>query len=391
MSDLFQEAQSLFDYTQSMRRDFHRHPELGFQEFRTAGIVAGELQKLGLEVSTGVAKTGVVAMLEGAKPGKVVMLRFDMDALPILEANNTDYISQNPGIMHACGHDGHTAVGLTVARLLLQHRSELHGSVKLVFQPAEEGQGGAQSMVAEGVLENPKVDACFGAHVWNEQPVGWMAVAEGPVMAGSEIFSVKLTGRGGHGALPNRTIDPMQAAAQIVTALQTIVSRNVSPFQSAVVSVTMLKAGDAFNIIPQTAELNGTIRTFEKEVRNLVLARFTQIVEGISSAMGCQAEITLKRLTPAVINNPALARRCAELARMLQPEIDITNEFSSMVSEDMAYFMDIVPGLFIIVGSANAEKGLAFSHHHPKFDIDERSLVTTAAMLTAAALDYLKE
>jgi amidohydrolase len=391
MSNLFQEAQSLFEYTQSMRRDFHRHPELGFQEFRTAGIVAGELQKLGLEVSTGVAKTGVVAMLEGAKPGKVVMLRFDMDALPILEANQTEYTSQNPGVMHACGHDGHTAVGLTVARLLLKHRSELHGSVKLVFQPAEEGQGGAQSMVAEGVLENPKVDACFGAHVWNEQPVGWMAVAEGPVMAGSEIFTIKLTGRGGHGALPNRTIDPVQAAAQIVTALQTIVSRNVSPFQSAVVSVTTLKAGDAFNIIPQTAEINGTIRTFEKEVRDLVLARLTQIVEGIATAMGCQVEITLKRLTPAVVNNPALARRSAELARMLQPELEITNEFRSMVSEDMAYFMDIVPGLFIIVGSANAEKGLNFSHHHPQFDIDEKALVTTAAMLTAAAIDFLKE
>lgn len=391
MTNLYQEAQSLFEYTQSMRRDFHRHPELGFKEFRTAGIVAGELQKLGLEVSTGVAKTGVVAMLEGAKPGKVVMLRFDMDALPIMEANQTDYTSQNPGVMHACGHDGHTAVGLTVARLLVQHRSELCGSVKLVFQPAEEGQGGAQSMVAEGVLENPKVDACFGAHLWNEQPVGWMAVAEGPLMAGSEIFTIKLTGSGGHGALPNRTIDPIQAAAQIVTALQTIVSRNVSPFQSAVVSVTMVKAGDAFNIIPQTAELNGTIRTFEKEVRSLVLARFTQVVEGIAAAMGCEVEITLKRLTPAVVNNPALAHRATQLAHTLQPDLDIKTEYRSMVSEDMAYFMDIIPGLFIFVGSANAEKGLNFSHHHPRFDIDEKSLVTTVAMLTAAALDYLKE
>lgn len=391
MTNLYQEAQSLFEYTQSMRRDFHRHPELGFKEFRTAGIVAGELQKLGLEVSTGVAKTGVVAMLEGAKPGKVVMLRFDMDALPIMEANQTDYTSQNPGVMHACGHDGHTAVGLTVARLLVQHRSELCGSVKLVFQPAEEGQGGAQSMVAEGVLENPKVDACFGAHLWNEQPVGWMAVAEGPLMAGSEIFTIKLTGSGGHGALPNRTVDPIQAAAQIVTALQTIVSRNVSPFQSAVVSVTMVKAGDAFNIIPQTAELNGTIRTFEKEVRSLVLARFTQVVEGIAAAMGCEVEITLKRLTPAVVNNPALAHRATQLAHTLQPDLDIKTEYRSMVSEDMAYFMDIIPGLFIFVGSANAEKGLNFSHHHPRFDIDEKSLVTTVAMLTAAALDYLKE
>lgn len=391
MTNLYQEAQSLFEYTQSMRRDFHRHPELGFKEFRTAGIVAGELQKLGLEVSTGVAKTGVVAMLEGAKPGKVVMLRFDMDALPIMEANQTDYTSQNPGVMHACGHDGHTAVGLTVARLLVQHRSELCGSVKLVFQPAEEGQGGAQSMVSEGVLENPKVDACFGAHLWNEQPVGWMAVAEGPLMAGSEIFTIKLTGSGGHGALPNRTIDPIQAAAQIVTALQTIVSRNVSPFQSAVVSVTMVKAGDAFNIIPQTAELNGTIRTFEKEVRSLVLARFTQVVEGIAAAMGCEVEITLKRLTPAVVNNPALAHRATKLAHTLQPDLDIKTEYRSMVSEDMAYFMDIIPGLFIFVGSANAEKGLNFSHHHPRFDIDEKSLVTTVAMLTAAALDYLKE
>ena len=204
MPDFLAEAQELFKYTQTMRRDFHRHPELGFQEVRTAGVVAGELNALGLEVTAGIAETGVVALIEGEHPGPVLLLRFDMDALPILEDSQAPYVSENHGVMHACGHDGHTAVGLTVARLLNNHRQEMAGTVKLVFQPAEEGLGGAARMISEGALQNPRPDYSLAMHVWNDRPVGWVGASPGPVMAAAEIFSVRLTGKGGHGAAPMR-------------------------------------------------------------------------------------------------------------------------------------------------------------------------------------------
>ena len=241
MTNFLSEAKRLFPYTQTLRRDFHSHPELGFTEIRTGGIVVRELEALGLEVTKGIGKTGVVGLLEGGKPGPTLLLRFDMDALPITEDTNAEYASQTPGIMHACGHDGHTAIGLTVAKLLQAQRNELAGSVKFCFQPSEEGfngeeVGGAEMMMRDGVLDGPKVDKTLSLHLWNEQPLGWIHVAQGPVMAGAEQFTIKLTGKGGHGAMPHVTIDPIAAAAQIITALQTIVSRNVAPLQAAVVS-----------------------------------------------------------------------------------------------------------------------------------------------------------
>src|SRR5512144_965317 len=312
MTDFLAEARALFPYTQSMRRDFHIHPELGFNEVRTGGIVANELEALGLEVTKGVGKTGVVALMEGSKPGPTLLIRFDMDALPIVEETGAVYASQNNGVMHACGHDGHTAIGLTVAKLLQNHRDELAGSVKFCFQPAEEtlgdeGIGGNQAMIRDGVLDAPKVDKTLSLHLWNDMPLGWVGIAAGPVMAGADLFTVRLTGRGGHGAAPHLTIDPIVAAAQVVTALQTITSRNVAPLKSAVVSVTTIHSGTAFNVIPQTAELTGTIRTFELEVRKLVLERFDKIVRGIADTMGCEASIDLVRVTPAVINNGPIA------------------------------------------------------------------------------------
>ncbi|MCK5430678.1 MAG: amidohydrolase, partial [Anaerolineales bacterium] len=272
------DALNLFDYTRTLRRDFHQHPELGFKEFRTAGIVARELNDLGLEVTTGIAETGVVALLEGLRPGPVVLLRFDMDALPIVEETGAEYASLTPGVMHACGHDGHTAVGLTVARLLTAYSQEFAGTVKFVFQPAEEGLGGAEIMVAEGVLDNPKPDITLALHLWNEEQVGWLGIAPGPLMAAGEIFRVRVTGKGGHGALPNQTIDPVITTAQIISALQSIPSRNVSPLQSATISVGSIHGGEVFNVIPSEVEFHGTIRTFESSVRQVVLERFQQVV-----------------------------------------------------------------------------------------------------------------
>lgn len=381
---------SLFSYSQNLRRDFHRHPELGFQEYRTAEVVARELRALGLEVTTGIAQTGLSAVIEGSQPGRVVMLRFDMDALPIEEQTGAEYASQNAGVMHACGHDGHMAIGLTAARLLQENRDLIHGTIKLVFQPAEEGLGGAERMVAENVLENPHVDVCLGLHLWNEKPLGWAAVVPGAFMAGADFFTVRIFGKGGHGGLPEKTIDPIVATAQIIMGLQTIVSRNIAPLESAVVSVTQMAAGSAYNIIPNQAELRGTIRTFLPEVRDVVTARLEQIVRSIAMGMNCEADIELQRLTWPVINHPRVTEVVQGVIHNLLPDLRIENNYRSMVSEDMAVFLNKVPGCFFFIGSGNPEKGLNAGHHHPKFDFDEQVLSQGAAILAAAALELGK-
>jgi amidohydrolase len=397
MTDYLSEARSLFPYTQTLRRDFHIHPELGFKEVRTGGIVAKELEALGLEVTKGIGKTGVVALLEGSKPGPTLLIRFDMDALPITEETGAEYASQNKGVMHACGHDGHTAIGLTVARMLQNHRDDLAGTVKFCFQPSEEGFndeecGGNEMMIRDGVLEGPKVDQTLAMHLWNEKPLGWVGAAGGPVMAGAELFTVKLTGKGGHGAAPHLTIDSIVAASQVVTALQTITSRNVAPLQSAVVSVTTFQSGTAFNVIPQEAVLTGTIRTFDLGVRQTVLERFEQIVHGVAEALGCKVEIDLKRVTPAVINNAALAAKVQGTARQLLPGLDLeTAGYWTMGAEDMAFMQEKVPGCYFFIGSNNKGKHLDYGHHHPKFDFDEEALIRGAALMAAAAADILSE
>jgi amidohydrolase len=396
MNDFLNQALELFPYTQTLRRDFHMHPELGFNEIRTGGIVAKELEALGMEVTKGVGKTGVVGLLEGAKPGPTLLIRFDMDALPILEETGAEYASHNAGIMHACGHDGHTAIGLTVAKMLHAHRDGLAGTVKFVFQPAEEtlgeeGLGGAEMMIRDGVLDAPKPDYALSLHLWNEQPLGWLGVAAGPVMAGADEFKVRVIGRGGHGAIPQAAVDPIVAAAQIVTALQSIVARNVAPVETAVVTVATIHAGTAFNVIPPDVVMNGTIRTFEPSVREKVIRRFEEITRGVAAAMGCQAEIEIKRVTPPVINNADAAGRVQEAARLVLPESNLdTNGYITMGAEDMAYMLERIPGCYFFVGSANHEKGLDYGHHHPKFNVDEDALPRAAALMAAAAFDFLK-
>lgn len=390
MNDFIREAEELFEYTRQLRRDFHRHPELGFQEVRTAGIVARELTNLGLEVSTGIGKTGVVAILEGNRPGPVVLARFDMDALPIQEETGAEYASQTSGVMHACGHDGHTAVGLAVARILEAHKKDFGGTIKFVFQPAEEGLGGAEAMVADGVLENPKPDRSLSLHMWNEKPVGWIGVTPGPAMSASERFKVKILGRGGHGAAPHLTLDPVLAGAQVITALQSIVSRNVPPLESAVVTVTSMKGGEAFNVIPEEVELRGTIRTFVPEVRDVVLERFEQVVLGVSESMGCQAEVEMWDVTPAVINDAEMADRVRAVAARVLPEATIDTSERTMGSEDMAFMMADIPGCYFFIGSSNHEKGLDAAHHHPRFDFDESALPAAAALMASALMEFLE-
>ncbi len=392
MTDFYEEAQALFEYSQAMRRDLHMHPELGFQEVRTSGIIARELRELGLEINTGIAETGVIGLIEGAKPGPIIMLRFDIDALPIKEQTGAEYASQNPGVMHACGHDGHVAIGLTVARLLNNHRDELNGTVKLVFQPAEEGMGGAERMIKEGALEGPRPVHSLGLHIWNDQPIGWLGIAAGPIMAGAGIFKISVTGKGGHGASPHLAVDPVLACAQIVSAAQSIVSRNVDPQKAGVLSITTLHAGDTFNVIPQQAEMTGTIRYFDREVRDLIYARLEQVVRGVAEAMGCQASIDIQDLTPAVVNDPQVTQTVRGAAEFTLPghKIDERGHFT-MGAEDFAYFQQKVPGTYFLVGSNDAGRGLNFGHHHPKFDFDEAVLPRAAGLMAASAVELLKQ
>ena len=239
-----------------------------------------------------VGKTGVVGVLDTGRPGKSLLMRFDMDALPVQEENISDYSSQNPGVMHACGHDGHVAVGLTVAKILSENVDSLNGKFITVFQPAEEGLGGAESMLAEHILENQKPDAALAFHLWNEKPIGWLGINPGPLMAGADLVKITITGKGGHGAIPQEAIDPVITAAQVLIGLQTIVSRNISPLDSAVVSITEFHAGDAHNIIPSQAVLQGSVRSFSKSTRDLVISRMQQISESIAAGMGCTSDVT---------------------------------------------------------------------------------------------------
>jgi len=389
MTDFKAEAERLREKLIGWRRDFHRHPELAFEEHRTAKIVADHLKRLGYHVQTGVARTGVIGLLEGAKPGPVVMVRFDMDALPVTEETGAEYASEVPGRMHACGHDGHVAMGMGLAELMAARRDEMAGTLKLIFQPAEERGNGAEAMVKEGVLKSPRPDVFLATHVWNERPVGTVDVSTGPVMAAAEKFTCVIKGRGGHGALPHLTVDPIVASAQVITALQTVVSRNVSPLDTAVVSVGSIHGGDAFNVIPPQVEMTGTIRTYEPSTRETVLRRVREIVEGVTAACGAEAELEIQSLTPAVINDSAVAEMVRKAAETVLGPERVTSGERTMGSEDAAFFMKEIPGCYFFLGSANADKGLDAPHHNPRFDFDEEALVLGVAILAQAVAFYL--
>ncbi len=389
MKDFRSQVESLYPEMVAQRRDFHRYPEIAFEEMRTAGIVAQQLAELGLEVQTGVGQTGVVAVLEGRQHGPTVLVRCDMDALPIQEENQTEYVSRNTNRMHACGHDGHMTIVLAVAKALVREREHMHGQVKFLFQPAEEIAAGAKAMISDGALDYPKPDVSLGLHLWNELPLGTVALVPGPMMAGADLFQVKITGKGGHAAMPNLAVDPLLTAAHVITALQSIVSRNVAPQDVAVVSVTRLDTGDAFNVIPDSVTLYGTIRTFRKEVREHIVDRFQAILDGVVTAMGCHAEIDIQALTTPVINDPAIIEQLRTGFASVAPDLAYRDDVNSMASEDMALILERVPGVFFFVGSANAERGLNYPHHHPRFDFDEKALVIGASLLASAVSAYV--
>ncbi|MDY6875314.1 MAG: amidohydrolase [Chloroflexota bacterium] len=383
------EARTLHGQIVAWRRDFHMHPELAFQEHRSAGIIASRLRELGYQVQTGVAETGVVALLKGQRPGPVVMVRFDMDALPIAEENETDYVSQNPGVMHACGHDAHMAMGLGLATLMARHRDEMTGTLKLVFQPAEEGANGAEAMVKDGVMENPRPDVFLSTHVWNEKPVGTADVSSGAIMAAAEKWTCVVRGKGGHGASPHLAVDPIVATAQVVTALQTVISRNVSPLEKAVVTVGAVHGGNAFNVIPAQVEMSGTIRTYDPVTREMVLRRMREVIEGVAATCGATAELEIMPLTPAVINDTKVVQVVRAAAAAVVGSENVSFGERTMGSEDAALFMQDVPGCYFFLGSANAERGLDAPHHNPRFDFDEDALLLGVAILMYALAHYL--
>ena len=357
------------------RRHLHQRPELGFKEQLTAQLIAQKLQEWGIEHQTGIAQTGIVATIPSNRPGPVLAIRADMDALPVQEENDVPYRSMHDGVMHACGHDGHVAIALGTAYYLSQHRDDFAGTVKFIFQPAEEGPGGAKPMVEAGVLKNPDVDAIIGLHLWNNLPLGTVGVRSGALMAAVECFKCTILGKGGHGAMPHQTIDSVVVSAQIVNALQTIVARNVDPIESAVVTVGELHAGTAQNVIAGTARMSGTVRYFNPKLEGYFDKRLEQVIGGVCQSQGASYELDYWHLYPPVINDVKIAELVRSVAsEVIETPAGIVPECQTMGGEDMAFFLQAVPGCYFFLGSANPTKDLAYPHHHPKFNFDETAL-----------------
>ena len=385
MPRLSPDVSALQDDLVALRRDLHQNPELAWAERRTAGRVAAFLEGSGLEVRAGVAETGLLATARGEGP-RTVLLRVDMDGLPIQEQSDAPYASRVPGVMHACGHDGHTAIGAAAARVLAGRRPG--GSVRVLFQPAEEGEGGAQRVMADGALEG--VDVVLGIHLWNELAVGTIGVKAGPLMAAVDRLRIVVRGRGGHGGHPHRAADPVVAAAHVVMALQTVVAREVSPHESAVVTVGAIHGGQAFNVIPDEVTLTGTVRTFDAALRRSMPERIRRVAGGVASALQCEAEVEVRPGNPPVVNDAAVAGLARRAAARVVGEEGVVEPEPTMGGEDMALYFERGPGCFVFVGSANPARGLDQPHHSPRFDFDEAALAIGCQFLVDAAEEALK-
>lgn len=372
------------------RRRLHQKPELGFKEQITAEFIQHKLQEWNIPHQTGIAQTGIVATIASNRPGKVLAIRADMDALPIQEANEVSYRSQHEGKMHACGHDGHTAIALGTAYYLNQHKTDWQGTVKIIYQPAEEGPGGAKPMIEAGVLRNPDVDAIIGLHLWNNLPLGTVGVRPGALMAAVECFRASILGKGGHGAMPDQTVDSIVVASQIVNALQTIVARNVKPLDAAVVTVGEFHAGTALNVIANTAEMSGTIRYFNPELESLMRDRLEAIISGICQMHGADYKLDHWQLYPPTINDQAIAELVRSVAvEVVETPVGVVPECQTMGGEDMSFFLNEIPGCYFFLGSANPAKGLAYPHHHPRFDFDETALGMGVEMFVRCVEKFL--
>jgi amidohydrolase len=383
------DIQALAAHLTALRRQIHQHPELGFEEVETARLVARELSGLDLDIQTGVAGTGVVATIRGAGPGRTLLVRADMDALPVSEDNDKPYRSRLAGKMHACGHDGHTAVLIGLARVLAGKRDRLAGTVRLIFQPAEEGPGGAEPMIAAGVLEHPRVDAAIGFHVWNNLPIGQIGLRPGPVMASTDQVDITIKGKGGHGAKPHLSVDAVVVAAHVVTGLQSIVSRMVNPLHSCVITIGTINGGFRHNVIAPEVRLSGTVRTYDRGLREAMPGRIERMVRGVCDAMGADCEIDYQQVYPTTINDPQTTELVRAAAAKVVGAHNVVTVEPSMGGEDMAFFLAAVPGCYFFLGSANPEKGCDQPHHSPGFDFDEAALPIGVQVLQQVVFDFL--
>lgn len=387
---ILKKAEEISDILISIRRDLHAYPEIGLEEIRTSKIVADYLSDLGLEVQKNVGKTGVVGLLRGKNPGKTVMLRADMDCLKMDENCNLQYKSKNPGLMHACGHDIHTTWLLGAAMILASMKDKINGNIKFVFQPAEEVSGGAKMMIEDNVLENPHVDAAFGAHVWPYIEEGTVAIKEGSFMAASDNFKLSIFGKGGHGGHPQRCIDPISSACEIYMALQTIISRRVNPLEPAVITVGKFHAGTAHNVIPSQVEMEGTIRTLTNETRQSIYDMMLNIFKGVTIANGSSFDFKYIPYHPPVINDSNLTEIVLSAAKKIVGEDKAKRaERETMVGEDFSYYQQNVPGAFFWFGSYNEEIGAVNPLHSEKFFVNEDIIHTGAAVLAQCAVEYL--
>ena len=390
MSEVKRLGEKYLQHMINLRETIHMYPEDGFSEFTTSKIIIEELEKLGIKVQKNVAKTGVVGLIEGKYPGKTVLLRADMDALKIQEQADVEYKSKIDGMMHACGHDGHVAGLLGAAMILNELKDNLHGNVKLVFQPAEERDGGALPMIEEGVLENPKVDVAFAVHLWGYLNEGEVHLKEGPMMASPDIFNIKVIGKGGHGAVPQESIDPIVITCQIVNSLQTIVSRKINPLDPVVITCGRIQGGDCHNVIPNEVELEGTIRTFNEETRNWVPKVMEDLIRGITTSQGAAYEFKYEPKYPALINDKYMTSFAKESLKKVVGEENVFDlKEPNMGGEDFAYFAQKVPSAFIFVGIAN-NKSEPVIHHNPYFKWDSKNVGILAQSLSQIAIDYLK-
>lgn len=387
INKLLAKLEGYYDEMVSIRRYLHQHPELSFQEVNTAKYIKDYYENLGIEVKGNVGGNGVVAKVYGNKPGRTIALRADFDALPILEENDVPYKSLTPGVMHACGHDGHTATLLVLAKALNDLKEELEGTYVMIHQHAEEyAPGGAISMIEDGCLEG--VDVIFGTHLWASEPTGKIQYRKGPIMAAADRFEINIQGKGGHGAAPHETKDAIVIASQLVLNLQQIVSRRVNPVDSAVLSVGSFVADNAFNVIADKARLIGTVRTFNEEIRTLIENEIERVVKGTCIAADCEYQYEFNRGYPAVVNHDDETDFLVEVAQGIPSVQTVEESELQMGGEDFAYYLQHVKGTFFFTGAKPVGVPVAYPHHHPKFDIDEKALLVAAQTLGAAALNY---
>ncbi|MCI7403548.1 MAG: amidohydrolase [Pyramidobacter sp.] len=393
MKEIEREAAAYEGVVRAHRRALHRIPELGYSEQKTQAYILKELQALAPDEVRVFAQTGVRAVFRGNGQGRVVAFRADIDALPVKEETGCAFASEHPGFMHACGHDGHMAMLLGAARMLCEARAQLRGSVRLIFQPSEESADfvqGARAVVEDGrALDG--VDAIFGAHLWSPLPSGVLGWRAGPMMACSDSWTVKLRGQGGHGASPHQTHDPTVAAAQLICALQTFVSRELDPQKSAVLSTGVMKAGGAFNVIPSEAELTGTARSFEPQISRDCEAFIRRMAENIGAAFRCTAELDYRRNLPPTVNDAEMARLGAETGRGIFGADMVREVPPTMGGEDFSFYLEKIPGAFFFIGCGDAAKGSDWPHHHCKFTIDESQLCKGAAFEAACAWAFLNQ